>query len=717
MPPDAACPIRQRTDMNPVTSISPDNRESGKLCQRFTVGALIFSMGILNLADAEAMPANELTFLNSSAMARTINVANNPYAIQLKLSKQRPNRTRLPQIDLFKHYRLYVTTININQQRWYQLRLGFFPNLALARSANRELQDSFPGSWIVKIPVQERKRSAKLALAPTHLSPTIEAGVLIPLSHKELAQMMEEARRAMAEGRLSHAIALYTKILRYPKHPYRQDALEYLGVARERRGQLAHAKAIYEKYLRLYPQGEDAKRIKQRLEAIITARDVPRKKTGRKKRKIPASWMVYGGFSQFYRRDISFVDHAGESVDQSSLINDLDITGRYRDGRYDIRTRFSGGYDYDFLDRGANDSRITSLYIDGIDKERNISGRLGRQTLSTGGVLGRFDGLRLSYQLDQQTKINFVSGFPVESLTDTHIDTDRYFYGINADLGTYLEVWDFNSFYIKQMVDGIIDREALGGEARYFENERSLLASIDYDIDYARLNLLQLLGNMTLPASKTTFNMLLEYRLSPILTTSNALIGQNSNHVNDLKKIFNSNTIQNLADDRTAGYTTFSLGATQPINPLFQLSGEVTASKLEDTPGSGGVDPADGTGYEFFYDLQLIGNNLFDKNDLSILGLRYSDTDNASTTTLSVDSRFPITPLFRVNPRVLLDYRSLRPNGDQWTLSPSVRLDYEWRRSRHLELDAGAEWSTRNLSNSNEDSSAYFINAGYRIDF
>jgi len=704
--------------MVPETNISPGNREAGKLRQQFTAGALIFSMGILHLTDAEAMPANELSFVNSSAMVHTINIANEPYAIQLKLSEQRPNRIRLPKLDLFKHYRLYVTTIKINQKRWYQLRLGFFPNLALARTANRELQNSFPGSWIVKVPIQERKRSAKLALAPTHLAPTIGTGTLPPLSHKELAKMMEKARRAMAGGQLSHAIALYTKILRYPKHPYRQDALEYLGVARERRGQLAHAKAIYEKYLRLYPKGEDAQRIKQRLEAIITARDIPRKKAyGRKKRKIPASWMVYGGFSQFYRRDTSFVDHAGESVDQSSLINDLDVTGRYRDGRYDIRTRFSGGYDYDFLDLGSNDTRITSLYIDGIDKERNLSGRLGRQTLSTGGVLGRFDGLRLNYQIDQQTKINFVSGFPVESLTNSPIDTERFFYGINADLGTYLDAWDFNTFYLKQMVNGIIDREAVGGEARYFENERSLLASLDYDIDYARLNLLQLLGNMTLPTSKTTLNMLLEYRLSPILTTSNALIGQSSDHINNLKKIFNNDTIQNLADDRTAGYTTFSLGATQPLNPLFQLSGEVTVSKLDDTPGSGGVDPADGTGYEFFYDLQLIGNNLLGKNDLSILGLRYSDTDNASTTTLSMDSRFPITPLFRINPRVLLDYRSLRPNGDQWTLSPSVRLDYEWRRSYHLELDAGAEWSTRNLSNGNEDSSAYFINTGYRIDF
>jgi len=702
--------------MEMMAAISPCYRVGGIFCRLLVIGVVAFYASLLNLACAETIAQSNQAMAGISETPPVINVAN-PYAIQLKLLERRPNRAALPDLDLFRHYRLYVTTITINQQRWYQLRVGFFPNLALARSANRELQGNFPGSWIVKIPVQERKRSAKLALAPIHLAPAIKNNGQQTLNQKKLAQMMEEARRSMASGQTSHAIALYTKVLRYPNHPYRQNALEYLGVARERHGQLAHAKAIYEQYLRLYPKGEDSARVKQRLEAIITARDVPRKSTARNKKRRPASWRVYGGFSQFYRRDISFVNHAGESVDQSSLINDLDVTGRYRNERYDVRTRFSGGYDYDFLDRGTNDSRITSLYIDANDRERNLSGRLGRQTLSTGGVLGRFDGLRLSYRLNQQTKINLVSGFPVESLTDTHIDTDRYFYGLNADLGTYLKVWDFNAFYIKQLVDGIIDREALGGEARYFENDRSLLATLDYDIDYARLNILQLLGNMTLLASKTTLNMLLEYRLSPILTTSNALIGQTSNTIKDMQKIFVSNTIHDLADDRTASYKTFSIGANQPLNQRLQLSAEMTISKLGNTPGSGGVDPADGTGYEYFYDLQLIGNNLFDKDDLSILGLRYSDTDNASTTTLSVDTRFPVTPMFRVNPRVLLDYRSLRPSGDQWTLSPSVRLDYQWRRSRHLELDAGAEWSTRNLSNGNEDSSAYFINAGYRIDF
>jgi len=81
----------------------------------------------------------------------------------------------------------------------------------------------------------------------------------------------------MAKKDYSHAIALYTKILAYPNHPYRQDAQEYLGLARERNGQLAQAKAEYEAYLKLYPKGEGADRVRQRLTGLITAK-APAKK-------------------------------------------------------------------------------------------------------------------------------------------------------------------------------------------------------------------------------------------------------------------------------------------------------------------------------------------------------------------------------------------------------------------------------------------------------
>ncbi|MFQ5488236.1 MAG: SPOR domain-containing protein, partial [Gammaproteobacteria bacterium] len=664
------------------------------------------------------LPAALLILLASMALPQAKATAaaggDHPYAVQLKLSRQRPSLEGLPSLPALLEYRLYTNSVTLKGKQWYQLRLGFFATTAEARQVNESLQQAFPGSWIVKTSPQERKAAARHALgtANTAQNPAPRTGAATKdttATMGKAAQLMEEARRAMAQASYSRAVALYTKILQLPGHPYQQDAQEFLGVARERKGQLAHAKAEYEKYLRLYPKGEGAERVRQRLAGILTARAKPqsrikkRAKTGRKE----GTWLVFGGFSQYYRRDVSYVDRGGDSVDQSSLISDLDVSGRYRDGRYDVRTRFSGGYDYDFLDAGDNDTRISSLYAEARDQRLQLRGRLGRQTLSSGGVLGRFDGLWLNYPLMPELRVNFVSGYPVEKSTDAHVDTERHFYGLNFDLGTFNDSWDFNVFYIKQLLEDITDREAVGGEARYFHGDRSLLALLDYDVEYGSFNIAQLVGNMTLPAQRVTLNLLLEYRRSPLLTTSNALIGQDSDTIDGLRQLFSSGQIQGLAEDRTADYTTLSLGAARPVNQHFQLSGEFTVTHLSDLPASGGVDAVEGSGYEYFYDLQLIGSDLLKRGDLTILGARFSDTANAYVSNLSLDTRFPLHALLRINPRLLFDYRSFKDsNGDQWTFSPLVRVDYQWRRRRHFELDAGAEWSSRNLASNTENSSA-----------
>ncbi|HHH35373.1 MAG TPA: hypothetical protein ENK48_00920 [Gammaproteobacteria bacterium] len=652
-----------------------------------------------------------------------------PYAIQLRLSSQPPTAASLPSLNLPPDYILYVNPVTLKNRQWYQLRLGFFRSVAEAREINRELQEKFPGSWILRASASEREqapgRALKLPGGPGTAIPrpanALSQAPAAAEGEDRLGRLMEEARRAMAQGQYSRAVALYTKILQFKDNPYSRDALEFLGVARERKGQLAHAKAVYEQYLRLYPQGEGAERVRQRLNGILTARAEPRPRQKRtlttKPRRTDGQWIVFGGFSQFYRRDASYVDKGGSSVDQSSIISDLDISGRYRDGRYDVRTRFSGGYDYDLLSANNNDNRISELYAEGRDLERHASARVGRQTLSTGGVLGRFDGLWARYQLDQTTRINFVTGFPVERSTNDYVDTDRHFYGLNADLGTFRDSWDFNTFFIKQLVDGVVDRKAVGGEARYFKDDRSLFALVDYDLEYSSVNIAQLLGNLTLP-DQTTVNLLMEYRKSPLLTTSNALIGQNADTIKALQRQFSSEQMEDLARDRTADFTTLSLSASHPWYQHYQVSGEITITHLSDMPASGGVDAVDGSGYEYFYDVQLLANDMLQPGDLTILGARFSDTASAYITHLSLDTRLPLRPLLRINPRVFFNYRSFKKSsGDQWTLSPQVRLDYQWRRRRHFELDAGGEWSTRNLASDSQDSYAYFINLGYRLDF
>jgi len=548
--------------------------------------------------------------------------------------------------------------------------------------------------------------------ASMEIIPTLPA-----VPDEQIAAIMEDARQAVATEDYSRAIQLYTKVLQYPDNPYRQDALEFLGVAREHKGQLAHAVKQYERYLALYPDSEGAERVEQRLVGLTTLTDKPRSLAeGGAVGEKASPWEVFGSFSQFYRRDENTTDENGDLLTQSSLANDLDVSARRRTDNYDIQSRFTGTYFYDFLQDGpGNETAVSNAYFDANDLQRGLTARIGRQTRNTGGVLGRFDGLLLGYRLSDTITLNAVGGYPVFSTRDS-FNTDKYLYGISADIGTIANAWDFNVFLIEQRVFGVVDRRAIGGEARYFDPTKSILTFLDYDIFYNSVNTFIFLSTWTLP-DRTTINATIDYRNSPLISTSNALQGQPFDTIKDLLDQLTLDEIIALAEDRTSKSTTGTLGVTHPFNEKLQVSGDITISNLQGTSASGGVDAIEGTGNEYFYNLQLIGSSLLQPGDINILGFRFSDTSTSNIYTLSADSRFPVTNNFRINPRVRYDYRDNDDNTTQSTILPSIRLDYRWHRLYRFELEAGREWTTRNLQDGTGDFRSYFISVGYRADF
>mgnify|MGYP007051341443 CR=1 len=79
---------------------------------------------------------------------------------------------------------------------------------------------------------------------------------------------------------------------------------------------------------------------------------------------------------------------------------------RYRSGDLQVRSRFSGGYEWSFLDDPDSRSRLTSVYVEALQRAWRVSGRVGRQSGSTGGIPGRFDGAVLGYDLLPWARLN-----------------------------------------------------------------------------------------------------------------------------------------------------------------------------------------------------------------------------------------------------------------------------------------------------------------------
>lgn len=536
---------------------------------------------------------------------------------------------------------------------------------------------------------------------------------------------MNDGRTAMLEGRLSSAVQIYTKVLQYPEHEYMPEAQEYLALARERNGQTAHAKAEYQRYLALYADTDGAQRVSQRLAALVASSrpDAGPAITGvtrapQRSTRHRSPWRVQTYLSQYYRRDVNQIGDNEEVISQSSLFSDINFDARRRGTRYDFGARVSAGYRYDMLDESlgpGNDLRISYAYADLADSRLGLRGRVGRQSRNNGGVLGRFDGLNLGYQATERTLISAVAGKPVNSASDG-TDGSRSFYGISANFGPVAENLDIGGFYIRQSVEGFSDREAVGAELRYFDSSRSLWGLLDYDTSYKELGSAFLQGTWRFE-SQFAINALIDRRRSPFLSTSNALIGQPFDDFETLASAFSEEQLRQLSLDRSAITTTYTLGASHPLGPKFQLNGNVTQSSVSATPESGGVAATPETVYQYF-STTLVASSLLREGDVTIFGLRYSRSESTNVTSLHLDARFPLSRSFYLNPRLRVDYKEiLADSSTEWILSPGLRLQYRLGRTARVRFDAGKQFAVRDTVGINVDRESYFVNLGYQVFF
>lgn len=652
-----------------------------------------------------------------------------PFVINLDSSQRQPAPTELPSLSLAAGQKLFVTKVQIEGADWYRTRLGYFASAAEAKAMLATLKGRYPAAWVDRAssnPVTPVDVATDLA---TPDSVAINSAAAIRDS--ESATLMQDARRAMTAGEVSRAVQIYTKILQRPASDYHREAQEFLALARERKGQLAHAKAEYQRYLELYPDSDGAERVQQRLAALIssssgrsgdnTGMSPPTSSTPVRAGASPAksdNWKIRTFFSQYYRRDVNQLNDEEEIVSQSSLYSDLNVDARYRGERFDFSTRVTAGYRYDLLDEddgggGDNDFRLSYGYADLVDTRLGLRGRVGRQTRNTGGVLGRFDGLNLSYSITDRLRVETVAGRPVFSTADS-VDDARRFHGVSSNFGPIGDNLDVGVFFLQQDIEDMVDRQAVGAEVRYFGETKSLWGIVDFDTSFSELASVFLQGSWRLP-SQLTLTGLIDSRRSPFLSSGNALIGRESQDFNDLLDIFTEDDVRQLALDRSPNTTTLTLGLSRPLTPKLQFNISASQTEVDATPESGRVLATERTTYSY-YSTDLVASSLFREGDVGILGLRYSDSNATEVVSLNMDTRFPFGRSLRISPRLRVDYRQIKSDDStQWIYTPGVRMQYRWGRKVRLEFEAGKQYSSRETDLLDQDRESYFINLGYQF--
>jgi len=538
----------------------------------------------------------------------------------------------------------------------------------------------------------------------------------------KIGRLYNQAREAYVAGNYTRAIQLATSAVEQGTPAEYRDALELLGMAREAKGQLAHATAEYERYIELYGKTEDVSRVKQRLDAILTAALPAVKKRPEEKgvavaREEERGWRYQrsGGASIYYNNDRIKIDDKPSTTTRSSLLADANFNTRTSRADTLFETRFTGSYEYDLTDDPDNIWRINEAYVSWKNQKYDARALLGRESRSTDGLLGRYDGLRLSKALGKKVKLNLTAGFPVESTKDA-VDTDRPFYGVGLDLGNFYGRWDFNVYYIERRYEGLTDRRAVGGEFRYFNNGLSMFGLVDYDIVFNKVNTALLLGNWVWDNSTVFFNV--DHRSTPSLAARNALFGQGDTTIDDLRNRFTDDEIDDLAVRHTAESTFATMGYTRTLNPKHQISIDATASKISDIEGSEFYPASPGTATEYYYNLQWITNSIFKPNDNYIFGMRYEDLDRLSRYTILLNARVPVGKHWRLNPKLSVSTSETHDGLDQQDkLKASFNVIYRFNRDTEFEAEAGTEQIKDKGTSFSGDTKIWYFFGGFRKYF
>ena len=557
-------------------------------------------------------------------------------------------------------------------------------------------------------------------------------------TNQQAYRLMQAGRDALSDKDYSTAIQIFNSLLLLPPNAYSQDAQEWVGVARERGGQNSKAKAEYELYLKLYTTGEGVQRVRQRLarlgstDATNHAEDPARKAEGRS--------FVQGGISsRYYLSQSNFqstyqyfnapVTDSYSIRDQSSLITNVDATGRFVNDKYDNRIVFRDVEVQNNLPGQINSNQVYAAYLETKNKISDYSARLGRQT-GGAGVMGRFDGVLAGYGSPQDLRVNAVAG----QLVDFTTNIQPVFYGASVDRGPV------SIYFIDQTIQSITDRRAMGSEFRYFEGKKTAYALADYDIYFNALNTLTFTGSYGLE-SGMVFNFMADYRKN--LSMLNALNGATTNSIDNLLTVMSEEQLKQLALDRSVTSTYTQFGITQKLNATWQAGGDIRLAKTSGMPASGSlIDSATGlvcyvisptcvnptlagyvnatpqTGLEKTVSAQLMATNLFTAADLTTFGTSYVTSDYIQNgQTLFLYNHAVLSREYSLDASWNYYHQNDNLGGSLSRHMPTLHGAYQMRQNLSLDADLGFELSTTAGPTLTSTNRRVFSSCGFRWNF
>jgi hypothetical protein len=607
--------------------------------------------------------------------------------------------------------------------------VGYFATMKEAEAALAIALPRFPRAQIVE--------RLAVATAPPPPIDTAAAGVqgqagaAAPETEAEAAALMAKAREELSAKHADAAVAALNQLLKLPPNAQSQAAQELIGNAWELADNAARARAEYDLYLKLYPQGDGANRVGQRLAALGVV--VPRPgetAVAQNKPEPPKTWS--GNLAQYYyggkakTKSLVTLETGGfnstlSRTTESSIVTSLDLSGRLAGTNSETRAVVRGSGSTSLLSAGHSSSSIGAVYVEHRRTGETLNGlaiRAGRQSPISGGLLGLFDGVSLAYPVRDGLKIDVMGGTPASALISS--PSERLFATV-VEADTLAERWGGNFYLLDQTTQGITNRRALGAELRYAGDQWSLNTLLDYDSVFAKLNAVSVHGSFQ-AGQQTTVTLLADQRRAPSLQLTNALISSAGSGADSLKTLLaqpgqSLDSVREQALNTSAIATQILASVSRPLSARWQASMDLRYSAVGALPAVQDFQATEATGGQYSWSAQLTGTNLYSKRDINNFNVSVTTTPFFKGVQLAYNNLtgMPDIEDLTLEPSVRFYYQTSSDDTKLTRLGPGVRSTYRASRRSSLLGELLFETSRSSGKNSNTSNSVFFY-VGYRYE-
>lgn len=578
---------------------------------------------------------------------------------------------------------------------------------------------------------------AASAAAPSPAASEPEARPLTDAERERSRAALAAARQLIEQGEHGQALERLDEVLALPPHEGRIDALELRATARWRQGDPEGARADYERYLALYPQGPGAARAREALltlappvvEAAIQAGREPGRTAVTTTLAGSLALMYYGGQSKVRTQEFQDSPIGGlpqlvndatlSGTDQRQLLSSVDVNWRRRDADSDLRLVLRDTKTNDLMRPEKSRNKLTALYVDYKLTTPGVQMRLGRQSPTGGGVMGRFDGVQAGYRFAPRWRVNAVAGAP----TDALLDTKRRFWGVSVDADEIAKGFGGSLYWIQQTLDGQSDRRGLGAELRLLAGQFTALGSLDYDPQLKGWNIVSTQSTWQ-GADNTIVNVLYDRRATPMLMLGNALFFQNPVAQVQARTLYELLLTQSLPVLRqqvrstTAFSTQAMVSVTHPVTAHWQAGADLRLTNVGALPPVADILPngQPGTGNVWSMGAQLIGTNLYSARDTHVVLLTLLRGPTYHGELLSYNNASAVGEGWLLEPSLRL-YQQSEDSGlrtRRW--APGLRASKRFLARWVAESELSMEFSNSQSPNRSESSHRTFYYVGLRYD-